>query len=441
MPILGRPPRIALAQQEGLVYSDDYLEGWEWGFRNIGCEVRSWDITQLQKIPMQPGTIYSSRNWGDLPRAMARQILEWRPDVLWIHHGRYGIHLVQFFKEAGVPVACYLCDEPYETGETIRYSPKYSHVFTMDLCTMDIHLKSRSDPNVFYLLPGVNTDRFHPSLYPKDTGPDGVFLGNASLAPRPKYFRPLEEAARGKASLGIYYWNTVNKQHPGWIGLDKYPSILSAARIGLNVHRSPRIDEGCYRKRILSGRVARQILPAGYEYCRNPPAEWGTGFWNDCDLPASHINPRFFETSALGTFQISDGDRTELGRLFPEAVTANDPESFIEKFFYFLSREDERKEIAKLCCDRTLSLHTYKHRCAEILLRIGLWESIPDNLLSSLGEPRDWMHTQNFNSSPVVQSSEQTGHSNSSPPPISRSLTHSSGITKQPKSPKARRLS
>jgi len=440
MAISGRSPRIALAQQGGLVYSDDYLDGWKWGFEKIGCEVREWDITQLHNIPLSRNTIYSSRNWGDMPRGISRQIIEWRPDLVFVHHGRYGIHLCQFMKEAGIPIACYLCDEPYEVGETILYSPSYSHVFTMDACTLGIHSGLRKDGNAFYLLPGVNADRFNPGLNNSGGELDGVFLGNASLVPRPSFFRYLEREANGKANIGIYYWNTVNKQHPNWIGLDKYPSLLASANIGLNVHRSPSITEDCFRKRVMSGRVAKMVLPNGFQFCRTPPKEWGTGFWNDLDLPASHVNPRFFETGALGVFQISDASRSELLRLFPESVTASTPEEFTEKFLYFLEHAEEREERAKQCCDLILSRHTYRHRCAEILLRVGLWESIPESLSSSLGPQEDWMHTQNLVSLPEILSSEQIGHSNSSIQPISKSLTPTSGITKPPELPTVRRL-
>jgi len=438
--VSGRPPRIALAQQGGLVYSDDYLDGWKWGFEKIGCEVREWDITPLHNIPLSRNTIYSARNWGDLPRGFARQILEWKPDLVWVHHGRYGIHISQYIQEAGVPIACYLCDEPYETGETMLYAPRYTHVFTMDHCTIPLHKGMRGNDSVFYLLPGVNTDRFSPGKHQRGYGPDGVFLGNASLVPRPWFFRHLESATNGKASLGIYYWNTVNKQHPGWIGLDKYPALLSSAKIGLNVHRSPIITEDCYKRRVMSGRNARTVLPEGFKFCSKEPKEWGTGFWNDLDLPASHINPRFFETGALGVFQISDSNRSELARLFPDSVVASNPEEFVEKFFYFLDHPEEREERAKQCCDLILSRHTYKHRCAEILLRVGLWESIPESLSSSLGLQGDWTHTQSFQSSPETSSSEPTGHSNSATQPTSRLLTPTSGTTKPNGSQQVRRL-
>ncbi len=441
MPISGRPPRIALAQQSNLVYSDDYLDGWAWGFRQIGCEVKEMDISPLQQIPLQRDSIYSARGWGDLARGMSRQMLEWKPDLVWVHHGRYGVHLCQWFAQAGIPTAAYLCDEPYECGETLFYAPNYTHVFSMDLETIPAHLAMRGEKrNVHYLLPAVNADRFNPNLYPPETGHDGVFIGNASLVPRPRFFRPLDDACRERAKLGILYWKTVNKQSPDWLGLDRYPSILGAAKIGLNVHRSPRITEDCYRKRCISGRH-RTLLPPGYKYCENPPPEWGTGFWNDLDLPASHVNPRFFETAALGVFQLSDNDRSELARLFPMAVTCKGPEEFIERFFYFLDHAEERREIAKACCDLTLSRHTYKHRCAEILLRVGLWDAIPESLSSSLGPPEDWMHTQSFPSSPAAPSLEPTGPSSSSSPPITRSSTHPSGITSTSGSPLARRLS
>jgi spore maturation protein CgeB len=428
-----------LAQQTNLVYSDDYLDGWKWGFSQIGCEVREFDISPLNNIPLLRNSIYSARGWGDLARGMSRQMLEWKPDLLWVHHGRYGVHLCEWFNQAGVPTAAYLCDEPYETGETLFYAPNYTHVFSMDLETIPAHLAIRGEKrNVHYLLPAVNADRFRPGLYAAETGRDGVFIGNASLVPRPRFFRHLEGKYPGRAA--IFYWKTVNKQSSEWLGLDRYPEILGTAKVGLNVHRSPRITEDCYRKRVLNGRN-RTLLPPGFQYCNQPPAEWGTGFWNDLDLPASHVNPRFFETAALGTFQISDAERSELKRLFPMAVTCATPEDFADRFFYFLDHAEERRDIAKACCDLTLSRHTYKHRCAEILLRVGLWDAMPESLSSSLGPPQDWMHTQSFPPSLVASSSEPTGPSSFSSPPISKSSTPPFGTISTRASPPARRLS
>jgi len=431
-PILGRPPKVALAQQRGLIFSDDYLDGWAWGFKGIGCEVREWDITGLQNIHYMRGSAYSAKGWGGMGRGIAKEMAQWGADLVFVHHGRWGVPLLDVLNSAGIRSAVYLCDEPYECGETVKYAKHYTHVFTMDPCTLDLHRRVRGDANVHYLPPAANTDRFHPGLFAPDTGVDGLFLGNASLTPRPDYFHPLEAVGKERGlDISIRYWTSTTKHSPNWIPLERYPELYARAKIGLNVHRLPWIDEQCWRTRVQSGRSGMKVvLPPGIRITDKPPARWGTGFWNDFNMPGSHVNPRFFELAAMGTFQISDNDRSELARMFPEAIRCSTPEEFLDRFFFYLDHPKERREIAHACCQKVLTSHTYRHRAAEALVRAGLWESTPEPACSSLGEPREWMTPQECPRFEDRSCSAPTGPSSSCPtPPISRSSMPWSGGT------------
>lgn len=396
--------RVAIADASSLIYSDDYRDGWPWGFERIGCEVKVFDIAHLARS-RSARSPYSSRGWMKKGQEVARRIIQWNPDLVWCHHGRHASSdetFLQKLKDHRIPTAVYLCDEPYEVGETIFYGAKYSHVFTMDPCTVATHAKQRLSKTVWYLPPAVNDERFKTLKWKKRNIP-ALFLGNASLVPRIEFLKPVEAAVPGTK---ICYWHTVRKQQKDWIPLEDYPALYSRSKIGLNVHRDPSITKECYVDRV---KRRRSPFPNGIEACKNPPTRWGTGFWNDLDLPAAHINPRFFEMAASGCCVISDDDRPELRRMFPMAPRAQDAAHFLELVQYYLEHEDEAEEVGLLCSYLISKRHTYRHRAAEVLIRVGLREPSEVNRFSSLGEPEDWLTTQDFDEHGVLRSLERTG--------------------------------
>lgn len=427
------PLRVAIADDSGLIYSDDYRDGWEWGFRNIGCDVKVFDVSQLRKFGMSRNSPYSSGSARGFPKMIGKNVAAWRPDLVWCHHGRGSSNhgFLEALHRVGAATAVYLCDEPYEVGETAGYSPNFKYVFTMDPWTMDVHLSSRTGrQGVFYLPPGVNTDMF--KLVPYEGRKGGAFfLGNAGLVPRPQWLKPVENVldaeicfwpgrdARGRAG-------PVHKGHPDWIPLEFHPRRYSDCHVGLNVHRHPGITMECYRKRIL-GRMPSKSVPKGLTLAPAPPKTEGTGFWNDADLPAAHVCPRFFEMAACGTLVVSDSSRSELERLFPMAPRAESPEHFLELCNYYLSHTNEAEEIGKACSYLISKRHSYRHRAAEVLIRVGLKESGADDLASSLGEPADWLSRQDFDLPKTRSSSDPTGPFERWSPAFGLSSTRKSG--------------
>lgn len=400
----GSPPRVAIADDSRLIFSDDYREGWEWGFRAIGCEVQSFDVAELRKgltVGGIPSALSMGRNFAAKP--MADQIANWYPDILFAHHGRAASNqmFIERVRARGVITACYLCDEPYETGETATYSPKFDLVFTMDPCTLEAHRLSRpSRTGVYYLPPGVHTDRFKLRPYFADDGSlqrqmATFFLGNGTLTPRQAYFKPVDRLVAG--SVFHFLNKTISKVHrKDWIPLSQHPKWYGNCVVGLNVHRAPWIDGKCYKDRVVN-RHPQFTVPAGLTISKEPPPQgFGTGFWNDANLPASHINPRFLEMAACGTLVVSDNHRSELARLFPGVPQASDPEHFLELVLYYVAHPEEAEAIGSKCSYLISSRHSYKHRAAEVLIRAGLQESLPVAQFSSLGEPTDWLSPQDW---------------------------------------------
>lgn len=417
--------RIAIADDSSLIYSDDYRDGWRKGFERAGCEVQPFDIAPLRRISLGNRSPYSSTAMSGLGKDMARNIVKWKPDLVWCHHGRAAGNL-EFLTELHrhrIATAVYLCDEPYELDETARWSPLFRFVFTMDPHTVEAHRLSREDrTNVFYLPPCADEQKF-PLVDYSNRKTTAFFLGNATLVPRPSWLEPISRLVDG---ADIRFFGTVHKRDPRWVPHEQHPSFYSSCTVGLNVHRDPGITMECYKKRVL-GRPRSMQVPKGIKLTTVAPSSDGTGFFNTANLPAAHINPRFFEMAACGTLVVSDDHRSEMRRMFPMAPVAVDPEHFLELVLYYLQNTEEAEAIGKSCSYLISRRHTYTHRAAEVLIRTGLWGALPDDQRSSLGEPQDWLTPAASLLLAVASSSDRTGRCERWSPAFGMSQTRTSG--------------
>lgn len=423
--------KVVILNDSSLIYSDDYREGWIWGFKQIGCDVTVVDVSHLSRLPRViagASSPYSTTHTGRAAKMMAQNINAMRPQLVFAHHGRASSHpdFISYIKRCGAVTAVYLCDEPYECGETSKWSVHFDYVFTMDPCTMALHRDVRTSRggtgSVFYLPPAANTDRFRPRPDIQRTVP-ALFLGNASLPPRPEFLKQIENMIYGSK---ILYWNATGKSHKDWVPLEKHGELYASCQLGLNVHRDPAINEECFTKRLRD----RSTLPKGLVPCTVRPERWGTGFWNDANLPAAHVNPRFFEMAACETCVINDDHRPELARMFPYAPRATTPAELLTLVNYYLERPDEAKEIGKACSQEIFKRHTYKHRAGEVLIRAGLMGFTVDSLSGLLGEQAGWMTTQDFDELGINRLSAQTGAYAPFSPHIGKSLISPSGTLK-----------
>jgi hypothetical protein len=85
---------------------------------------------------------------------------------------------------------------------------------------------------------------------------------------------------------------------------------------------------------------------------------------------AGDVTMRIFEGSATGALVLTDSTANGLPELFKlgaEIVTYTDDDDLLEKVHYYLAHADEREMIARAGQQRTLSQHTYRHRCQKIL--------------------------------------------------------------------------
>jgi spore maturation protein CgeB len=404
--------RIALADDAALIYSDNWRHGWAAGFRALGCQVSTVDVSSLRSFGSSGGP-YSTRG-ATRGKILAQQILAEKPDLVWCYHGRAASasSFLDVIRRAGVPTALFLPDEPYEVGESARFSPAFDFVFTLDHCTVEAHLRSRPlarQADVFYLPPCADTDRFKPPPHGATRTTSALFLGNPMLVPRETWLRAVEKAIPGTRILS---WPVKGrpsaKGAANWIPDSQHPELYASCQVGLNIHRDPRITRECYKRRVL-GRLASMSVPSGLKLWDRMPADDGTGFWNDANLPAAHVNPRFFEMAACGTLVVNDNHRTELVRMFPGAPRADTAEQFVQLVHHCLQNPEETAELGRQCASLISKRHTYRHRAAEVLIRTGCKALVPDDRLSSLGEPAEWITPQDLPLPAVTSSSVPTG--------------------------------
>jgi len=81
------------------------------------------------------------------------------------------------------------------------------------------------------------------------------------------------------------------------------------------------------------------------------------------------VNMRVFEATGSGAFLLTDNTR-EVGKMFDigkELVTYDDEESLVKLVRYYLSAEDEIREISDKGRERAYKAHTYKERITSLI--------------------------------------------------------------------------
>ena len=96
---------------------------------NPGCRGREVDISPMRNYIKLGGRESMMSMRSPMPKLLAQNIVGMNPDLVFVHHGRGAAHdlFMGTIRGKGIRTAVYLCDEPYECGETSLYSPsKYS---------------------------------------------------------------------------------------------------------------------------------------------------------------------------------------------------------------------------------------------------------------------------------------------------------------------------
>ncbi|MFF2589973.1 glycosyltransferase [Peribacillus butanolivorans] len=269
---------------------------------------------------------------------------KFRPDLVLVLLGdTLPIDQVNAIREMGIKTAVWFTDDPYYTDVTTNIAPHYHYVFTQELSCVSYY-QLLGCPQVHYLPLAVNTKVFHYQREMKDKSIDVCFMG-AGWDNRISLFDEIAPFLAKKNTLIVgSRWDRMRNYH---LLSDKirfgfqFPSesarFINQSKIVINNHR-------LYDDTTLFNR-------------------------NSNKLPALSINPRTFEISACGTFQLSD-IRQELKRYYEigkEIETYTSPSELTEKIDYFLNHDEERNTIAQRGYIQTLKSHTYAKRLATLL--------------------------------------------------------------------------
>lgn len=319
------------------------------GLKKLGVEARLFPLSERldharRAFGGEPGISDAGLiEWAS--GALAEEALLFRPDLLVAMKGtRIARRTLAAVRAAGVRVAVWTMDDPYELERYLAWSDNFDVVFTNEprclrvyaSCGARAHLLAHAhDPAVHRPDPAAPSSPHYAS--------DVCFIGAAY----PERVRLIRAAAPllGKVRIVLIgNWGAYRRELPGIRILDGFlpeaeaARFYSGAKIVLNIHRSPDEQAGdCF---------------------------------DHAAMGADGVNSRTFEIAGCGAFQLVDAGRGELGKHFDagrELDTFSGPEELASKLSRWLAADEARRSVAAAARRRALAEHTYAHRMECLL--------------------------------------------------------------------------
>jgi len=358
-----RARRLSQARREGYQY------GWEQGYRLGRCRVvensirgiappvhpfRVMYITSGLGVPYAPLDQIIAANLGqqvaeltvvrpyDDVLAAARQF---RPQVAIALDGvqMFSPVMLEGLRNMGIRTAVWFVDDPYYTDSTTTMAFQYDHVFTIELSCYRLY-QDMGHKSVHYMPLGVEPQIYRPMQVPPKYLSDICFIGTAFWN-RVQFFDAAEPMLRGKKLRIIGLWWDRMKNYRRlksdiwlnqWLSPEETARYYNGARIVVNLHRAS--DDITYNR-------------------------------NSMGVPALSLNPRAFEITACGAFQLSDV-REDMPRFLQpggQIETFTSIQEFVDKVQYYLANIEARQMIAAAGYKRVLEEHTFRRRIADML--------------------------------------------------------------------------
>ncbi|MNX10193.1 Spore protein YkvP [compost metagenome] len=278
---------------------------------------------------------------------MLAQAAQVRPDLVLVMNGlhvfppEHAAHIDEI-RAMGIRTAVWFVDDPYLSDETASLALHYDEVFTHELTGVSLY-KEIGCRNVHYLPLAASLELFRPQPAQPQYQYDICFIGNAFWN-RVALFDGMASFLEGKkVFIAGGFWDRLSNmeklascvQH-GWIDPEETVRYYNGAKIVINVHR---------------------------------PTQAGQDNRNSRDLAGRSINPRTYEISACGTFQITDirEDLTRYYRPGYDIETFSSSQELQEKITYYLEHEQERITMAWRSLWTTRKHHTYRDRVSRLL--------------------------------------------------------------------------
>ncbi|MFE4714180.1 MULTISPECIES: glycosyltransferase [unclassified Paenibacillus] len=266
------------------------------------------------------------------------------PDLVLVLDGMdLPLEQINVLRGYGIRTAIWLTDDPYYTDFTLKIVLHYDYVFTLERNCIDFY-KGLGCQQVHYLPFAVHREHYHPTTTRSPIQRDISFIGSAYWN-RVNFFRELlPDLMKYNTVINGIWWDRLPEapQYGDRIEIGKWMSpqetalTYSGSKIVINLHRS-HIDEDVNN--------------------------------NSLGITAVSPNPRTFEISASGTLQLCDA-RDDMGNFYKpgeEIETFASPREMMDKIRFYLTHEEERREIVLRAYERTLKEHTYTKRLNQLL--------------------------------------------------------------------------
>ena len=246
-----------------------------------------------------------------------------------------------------------------------NYSRFWAPYFTWAVPTyswMPELYKKIGQPNIIRSQWAANTDIYRPISnfqYPisNTEQPNVVFIG-LWKKPRERIISAIKRAGINIQAFGAGWPN-------GRISREEMIKLFSISKINLGLNPAPGYFNKNSLGRLLFKRSINKIIPDFHIW-----SNFQT--WLHRGIP--QINARHFEIPACKGFMLTSfaDDLDKYYEPGKEIIVYDGVSDLIDKVRYYLSREDERLEIAAAGYERTIQNHTYEARFKELFDKIGL---------------------------------------------------------------------
>ncbi|CAH1211811.1 hypothetical protein PAECIP111892_03641 [Paenibacillus auburnensis] len=267
-----------------------------------------------------------------------------RPDLVLVLDGlELPLDQVAELRGRGIKTAIWLTDDPYYTDFTINIVAHYDYVFTLERNCVEIY-RGLGCTEVHYLPFAAHREHYRPTTGRSPVQRDVSFIGSAYWN-RINFFRDImPELMSYNTVINGIWWDRLPEaplygeriEIGKWMTPQETAVTYSGSKIVINLHRA-HVDELDNNNKLY--------------------------------IPAASPNPRTFEIAASGTLQLSDA-RDDMGTFYKvgeEIDTFSSPQEMMDKIRYYLTHEEQRRDMALRAFERTLKDHTYTKRLNQLL--------------------------------------------------------------------------
>ncbi len=238
--------------------------------------------------------------------------------------------VIREYRAQGVMTCVYLLDEPYEVDRTVEWARHYEYVFSVDRVTLPVHSQHT---NAVFLPLGFSDAIF--GTEGEKISSDILVLGSAYKA-REIYLSALRDNFGSQVTWigpGWKEFSSLGIHHESYVNPVDCARLYRGAKLIINIHRD---------------------------------STWSHfGELNASNLIATHLNPRFWESTACGGLSLTSY-RKDIETFAPNAPTFNDRAGFLELVEKYLYNDNAREEEAKKMV-KAIEPHTYKNRASQII--------------------------------------------------------------------------